>query len=77
MWRVWRKVLRMYEQRRRLQSDMVSHPSRSALTLSQKRLELDRLTAGLDGLTGGRFTLEARRRGAPGDGVSVRLPEQR
>jgi hypothetical protein len=72
--RVWRKVLRAYEQRRRLQAIMIASPSRSASALSHRRLQLDQLTAVLDGMTGGRFTLEARRRGAPGDGVSVRLP---
>ena len=72
--RVWRKVLRAYEQRRRMQMDMMTRPSRSAGALGQRRVKLDQLTATLDGLTDGRFSLEARRRGAPGDGVSVRMP---
>ncbi|MBI5494761.1 MAG: hypothetical protein HY904_07010 [Deltaproteobacteria bacterium] len=72
--RVWRKTLRVYEERRRLQADMIVRSSRNAVTLARKRLKLERLTSLLDALTGGRFTLEARRRGAPGDGVSISAP---
>ncbi len=72
--RIWRKVLKTYEERRRLQADIIARPSRSTLALARKRLRLDGLTAVLDALTGGRFSLEAARRGAPGDGFSVRIP---
>jgi hypothetical protein len=71
--RVFKRVIRTYEQRRRTQAEMLANGSKSAGVWARKRLRLDQLTAVLDAQTGGRFSLEARRRGAPGDGISVRV----
>ena len=73
--RVFSKILKVYQQRRRLQADMLTRASRNRAAGVRRRLRLQQMTALLDAQTGGRFTLEARRRGAPGDGISVRLPK--
>jgi photosystem II stability/assembly factor-like uncharacterized protein len=85
--RVWARVLKKFEARRRLQADMLVHGQKalsapmgkptsraSAVAQARKRLRLQELTASLDAYTEGRFSREARVRGAPADGISIKLP---
>lgn len=67
--RVWKRVLRTYEARRRLQATIVLSPQHGLASTLRRRLRLLELNADLDAETGGRFTQESRRRGGPEDGV--------
>ncbi|MEW5855363.1 MAG: hypothetical protein AB2A00_41700 [Myxococcota bacterium] len=67
--RVYARVLKQYEARRRLQVDLMMRGSKGTLTHARKLLRLRELTARLDAETGGRFSKEAQRRGAPEDGI--------
>jgi hypothetical protein len=69
--RVWARTLSLYEARRRVQAELVVGGSRNVMGLALKRVRLQELTSALDAQTGGRFTLEARLRGAPWDGVGL------
>ena len=50
------EVTRIYFERRRLQIDLLMNPPDDLQTALEKRLRVEELTAGIDGLTGGNFS---------------------